>query len=150
MVWARPDVLIAGFGTLTAQAAKVATTTIPTVFTLVGDPVGAGLVASLGRPGGNATGLSGLTEIGGKQVQLLQELTPGHMIAVLMNPDTPYTWLALKEIGKPPARSATSPTSAIRGYDLSCSWRRTRQLSPTPRWQKSPSPCLSMLRRTMT
>ena len=98
-VGARPDVLIAGFGTLTAQAAKVATTTIPIVFTLVGDPVGAGLVASLGRPGGNATGLSGLTEIGGKQLQLLQELTPGkHMIAVLMNPDTPYTRLALKEI----------------------------------------------------
>jgi len=69
------------------------------VFTLGGDPVGAGLVASLGRPGGNVTGLSGLTEIGGKQVQLLQELTPGkQVIAVLMNPDTPYTRLALKEI----------------------------------------------------
>ena len=96
---ARPDVLIAGFGTLTAQAAKVATTTIPIVFTLVGDPVGAGLVASLGRPGGNATGLSGLIEIGGKQLQLLRELIPGkHTIAVLMNPDTPYTRLALKEI----------------------------------------------------
>jgi putative ABC transport system substrate-binding protein len=99
LVRASPDVLIAGFGTLTAQAAKAATTTIPIVFTLVGDPVGAGLVASLGRPGGNVTGLSGLTEIGGKQLQLLQELTPGkQVIAVLMNPDTPYTRLALKEI----------------------------------------------------
>jgi putative ABC transport system substrate-binding protein len=99
LVRASPDILIAGFGTLTAQAAKAATTTIPIVFTLVGDPVGAGLVASLGRPGGNVTGLSGLTEIGGKQLQLLQELTPGkQVIAVLMNPDTPYTRLALKEI----------------------------------------------------
>ena len=67
----RPDVLIAGFGTLTAQAAKAATTTIPIVFTTVGDPVGSGLVANLGRPGGNVTGLSGLTEIEGKHLQLL-------------------------------------------------------------------------------
>ena len=63
LVRARPDVLIAGFGTLTAQAAKAATTTIPIVFTTVGDPVGAGVVASLGRPGGNVTGLSGLRRL---------------------------------------------------------------------------------------
>ena len=99
LVRARPDVLIAGFGTLTAQAAKAATTTIPIVFTTVGDPVGAGVVASLARPGGNATGLSGLTEIGGKRLELLQELIPGKkVVAVLMNPDTPFTRLALKEI----------------------------------------------------
>jgi putative ABC transport system substrate-binding protein len=99
LVRARPDVLIAGFGTLTAQAAKAATTTIPIVFTTVGDPVGAGVVASLARPGGNATGLSGLTEIGGKRLELLQELIPGKkVVAVLMNPDTPFTRLALKEV----------------------------------------------------
>jgi putative ABC transport system substrate-binding protein len=92
-------VLIAGFGTLTAQAAKAATTTIPIVFTTVGDPVGAGVVASLARPGGNATGLSGLTEIGGKRLELLRELIPRkQVVAVLMNPDTPFTRLALKEI----------------------------------------------------
>ncbi len=95
----RPDVLVAGFGTLTAQAAKAATTTIPIVFTTVGDPVGSGLVASLGRPGGNVTGLSGLPEIGGKHLQLLQELSPGkQVVAVLMNPETPFTRLALKQI----------------------------------------------------
>jgi ABC-type uncharacterized transport system substrate-binding protein len=99
LVRGRPDVLIAGFGTLTAQAAKAATTTIPIVFTTVGDPVGAGLVASLSRPGGNVTGLSGLTEIGGKHLQLLQELNPGKQgFAVLMNPETPFTRLSLKEI----------------------------------------------------
>jgi len=99
LVRAGPDVLIAGFGTLTAQAAKAATTTIPIVFTTVGDPVGAGVVASLARPGGNATGLSGLTEIGGKRLELLRELIPRkQVVAVLMNPDTPFTRLALKEI----------------------------------------------------
>ena len=99
LVQARPDVLVTGFGTLTAQAAKAATSTVPIVFTLIGDPVGAGLVASLSRPGGNVTGLSGVVEIGGKHLQLLQELTPGKQtIAVLMNPDTPYARLALKEI----------------------------------------------------
>jgi putative tryptophan/tyrosine transport system substrate-binding protein len=52
LVALRPDVLVAGFGTLPAKAAKTATEIIPIVFTTVGDPVGAGLVSSLGRPGG--------------------------------------------------------------------------------------------------
>jgi putative ABC transport system substrate-binding protein len=99
LVRARPDVLIAGFGTLAAQAAKGASTTVPIVFVTVGDPVGAGLIASLGRPGGNVTGLSGLTETGGKRLQLLQEIVPGKpAIAVLVNPETPFTRLALHEI----------------------------------------------------
>ena len=99
LVRAHPDVLIAGFGTLAAQAAQAATTTIPIVFTNLGDPVGAGLVASLGRPGGNVTGLTDQArDLPGKRLQLLQELTPGtQVIAVLMNPDTPFTALALKE-----------------------------------------------------
>jgi putative ABC transport system substrate-binding protein len=99
LVRAHPDVLIAGFGTLAAQAAQAATTTIPIVFTNLGDPVGAGLVASLGRPGGNVTGLTDQArDLPGKRLQLLQELTPGtQVIAVLLNPDTPFTALALKE-----------------------------------------------------
>jgi hypothetical protein len=108
LVRGRPDVFIAGFGTLAAQAAKAATMTIPIVFTTVGDPVGAGLVGSLGRPGGNVTGLSGLTEIGGKHLQLLQELSPGkQVIAVLMNPETPFTRLALRRSRQP--RKLTVP-----------------------------------------
>src|SRR5262249_187397 len=56
LVQDKPDVLVAGFGTLAAQAAKEATTTIPVVFATVGDPLGAGIIASLARPGGNVTG----------------------------------------------------------------------------------------------
>src|SRR5262245_62716561 len=57
LVQDRPDVLVAGFGTLAAQAAKAATTTIPVVFATVGDPLGAGIIASLARPGGNVPAL---------------------------------------------------------------------------------------------
>jgi putative tryptophan/tyrosine transport system substrate-binding protein len=99
-VGSHPDVLVTGFGTLTANAAKAATATIPIVFTTVGDPVGAGLVASLSHPGGNVTGLTDqAADIGGKRLQLLQEVVPGGTaFAVLMNPNTPYSALALKEI----------------------------------------------------
>jgi putative ABC transport system substrate-binding protein len=95
----RPDVLIAGFGTLAAQAAKAATTTVPVVFTTVGDPLGAGIIASLGRPGGNVTGLTDQArDVQGKRLQLLLELIPGkNDIAVLLNPDTPFSRLALEE-----------------------------------------------------
>jgi len=94
-----PDVLVAGFGTLAAQAAKAATTSIPVVFTTVGDPLGAGIVASLGRPGGNVTGLTDQArDVQGKRLQLLLELIPGkHEIAALLNPDTPFSRLGLEE-----------------------------------------------------
>ena len=100
LVRARPDVLISGFGSVTARALKAATTTIPIVFTNLGDPVGSGLVESLGRPGGNVTGLSDQgRDLSWKRLQLLQELTPGpHVIAVLMNPDTPFAAPALTEV----------------------------------------------------
>src|SRR4051795_7615845 len=101
LVQARPDVLVTGFGTLAAKAAMGATSTIPVVFTMVGDPIGAGLVVSLGRPGANVTGFSDLaSEFATKRLQLLQNLIPGHqnLIAVLGNPDTPFTALALKQV----------------------------------------------------
>src|SRR6476660_7837356 len=64
-------------GTPTALAAKKATTTIPIVMTNVGDPVGAGLVASLARPGGNVTGLSALaTELNTKRLEILRDAVP--------------------------------------------------------------------------
>jgi putative ABC transport system substrate-binding protein len=110
-----PDLLVAGFGTLTAKAAKAASTTIPIVFTSVGDPVGAGIVASLNRPGGNVTGVtSQASDVVGKRLQVLDELTPGkRMIAVLMNPDTPFSELALQEL-KAAAATAHQPIEVFR------------------------------------
>jgi len=100
LMQANPDVLVAGFGTVAAKAAAAATKTIPVVFTSVGDPVGAGLVVSLGRPAANVTGLSGqATETSAKQLQILEDLVPGkRTVAVLLNPDTPFTVLALREV----------------------------------------------------
>jgi putative ABC transport system substrate-binding protein len=100
LLQANPEVLVAGLGTLTAKAAAAATKTTPIIFTTVGDPVGAGLVASLSRPGANVTGLSAQgTNIAAKQLQILKELVPGKQaIAVLSNPDTPNSALTLQEV----------------------------------------------------
>jgi putative tryptophan/tyrosine transport system substrate-binding protein len=100
LVRTSPDVIVAGFGTLTAQAAQAATATIPIVFVSVGDPIGAGIVKSLNRPGANVTGMTPQgTEMGGKRLQLLEDLVPSiQVLAVLMNPETPFTMLALREL----------------------------------------------------
>lgn len=82
------DVIVAG-GTLAIRAAKQATGTIPIVMAVSTDPVGAGLVASLARPGGNVTGLSlGAGEqFSGKWVELLKEIVPGvSRLAALWDP----------------------------------------------------------------
>ena len=69
--------LIVVSGGPTASAAKNATATIPIVMTNVGDPVGAGLVGSLARPGGNVTGFSGLApELGTKRLEILKDAVP--------------------------------------------------------------------------
>jgi putative tryptophan/tyrosine transport system substrate-binding protein len=100
LVSANPDVLIAGFGALTVNAAMAATKTIPIVFTSVADPVGTGFVASLAHPGANVTGVtSQSTDIATKRLQILEDFVPGkQLVAVLMNPDTPFTALALQEV----------------------------------------------------
>jgi putative ABC transport system substrate-binding protein len=69
--------LIVVAGTVPATAAKRATSSVPIVMANVGDPVGAGLVASLARPGGNVTGLSGLSpELNTKRLEILKDAVP--------------------------------------------------------------------------
>jgi putative tryptophan/tyrosine transport system substrate-binding protein len=87
-------------GTVPTRAAKGATSTIPIVFTGVGDPVAAGLVASLARPGGNLTGFSNLaTELNAKRLELLSELVPqAKVIALLVNPNQPNNERIIREV----------------------------------------------------
>ena len=100
LIQMRPDVLVTGFGTVAAKAGKAAANGIPVVFMAVGDPVGAGVVDSLARPGGNVTGLSDLAAgLQGSRLQLLRDVVPAAThIAVLMNPGTPYAALAYREL----------------------------------------------------
>ena len=81
-------------------AAKQATSFIPIVFALAGDPVGAGLVASLSRPGGNVTGLSNQqSDLAGKRIELLREVLPNlRRLAVLANVGHPESVLEVGEV----------------------------------------------------
>ena len=92
------DVLVA-FTTPGALAAKSATSKIPVVMVMVGDPVGSGLVASLARPGGNLTGLSLLNpELHGKRLELLRDILPRvSRVAILTNPGNPIHAVFWKE-----------------------------------------------------
>jgi putative ABC transport system substrate-binding protein len=90
LVSSKVDVIFAN-GTRNALAAKNATTDIPIIFANVSDPVASGLVATLSRPGGNATGLSNnMPELGSKILQLIRDVKPrASRIAVLRDPQNP-------------------------------------------------------------
>jgi putative ABC transport system substrate-binding protein len=87
----RQVAVIAAAGTPSALAAKAVTTTIPIVFSTAADPVAEGLVASLARPGGNATGVTNLgTELVQKQIEKLHQMVPtATVIAALVNHTNP-------------------------------------------------------------
>jgi putative tryptophan/tyrosine transport system substrate-binding protein len=82
-----------------ATAAKQATSTIPIVFAMAGDPVGSGMVASLARPGGNVTGLSiQSSDLAGKRIELLREVIPTlRRLAILANVGNPASVLEMRE-----------------------------------------------------
>jgi putative ABC transport system substrate-binding protein len=90
-------IVVAGAGVLPA---KEATSVIPIVFTAARDPLGTGMVASLARPGGNATGLSSQTiDLAGKRLELLREVVPGlRRLGILANVADPASVLELGEI----------------------------------------------------
>jgi putative ABC transport system substrate-binding protein len=93
--------VIAAIGDPSTRAAKAATATIPIAFGVSGDPVAHGLVASLARPGGNATGINFLTsEVLAKRLGLLRELVPKAVrVAVLVNPtNAPSTESTLRDL----------------------------------------------------
>ncbi len=98
LVGLRVDV-ITTLSTPAAIAARHATTTIPIVFTGVGDPVGTGVVSSLAHPGGNVTGLSILaTELSGKRLEILREMVPKvSRVAMLWNDTNPSMVLRVRE-----------------------------------------------------
>src|SRR5262245_52444634 len=98
--------VLASYGGGPSLAAKAATTTIPLVFAVGEDPVRLGLVASLARPGGNATGYNHLAaELAPKRLELLHQLVPGAAkVAVLVDPSVPTTVTMLREL-EPAARA---------------------------------------------
>jgi putative tryptophan/tyrosine transport system substrate-binding protein len=90
LVALKPDVILASGGSLVAPLLQ-ATRTVPIVFTQTPDPVGAGFVESLARPGGNATGFSNVDYgMGGKWLELLKQIAPSvTRVAVVRDPETP-------------------------------------------------------------
>jgi putative ABC transport system substrate-binding protein len=102
------DVIVAPY-TPPALAAKRATSTIPIVFAVVADAVGAGLIANFARPGRNITGLtSSSAELGGKRLELLKQVVPkASRVAVLYNPADRSNVLVLKQLQE------SAPTLAL-------------------------------------
>jgi putative tryptophan/tyrosine transport system substrate-binding protein len=99
LVRSNVDVIVTG-GTPAAKALKAATQSIPVVVAIMADPIAAGLVENLGRPGRNITGFSIVApELGTKRLQLLKEILPGiSSIAVLLNASNPQAQIELGEM----------------------------------------------------
>src|SRR5215468_7746831 len=122
LVRLKVDIIVAAGGDSVIRPAKNATKTIPIVMAGGGiDPVKAGLIESLARPGGNVTGLTALsTELGGKRLELLKEAVPKlARVAVLYEPSSPPSVIEVKEYLPPAARALklTLQTWEVRGAD---------------------------------
>ena len=91
-------VIAATGGTVAAKAALAVTSTIPVLFVAGFDPVQEGLVASISRPGGNATGVGVYTaELGRKRLAMLQQLVPGRPLSMLVNPEANSTAVEIRD-----------------------------------------------------
>jgi putative ABC transport system substrate-binding protein len=99
LVRLKVDVIVTN-GTASVVAAKQATSVIPIVFATAGDPVGAGLVASLARPGGTVTGMSlQQTDVGAKRLELLREVVPGlRRLAIMAHVGSTGAILEMREV----------------------------------------------------
>ena len=109
-------VIVATGGSQPALAAKLATSTTPIVFTGGGDPVRSGLVASIARPGGNATGAVNFSPVlTAKRLELLRQLVPmTSLIAVLSNPNNPDAEMQVRDVQEA-ARAAGHPIHIVHG-----------------------------------
>ncbi len=118
LVHLKVDVIVAAGGTMLVRAAKNATKTIPIVMVGPGsDPVEAGLIDSLARPGGNVTGLTLLVrELGGKRLELFKEAVPKiTRVAVLYDPAFPASVSDVKEVLPTRGACAEVDYSALGG-----------------------------------
>jgi len=115
LVGMKPDVLVTGLGTVAARAGKTVSGGVPVVFMAVGDPVGANIVESLARPSGNVT----------RRLALLREFAPAAtIVAVVLNPGTPYTALAYKEL----EQAAKIVNIELRAFEV----RSPEEITPQP------------------
>jgi putative ABC transport system substrate-binding protein len=123
LVRLKVDVIVTG-ATSPTQAAKQATSTIPIVIANHNDPVGAGLVASLARPGGNVTGLSNMAlELSGKRLELLKEVVKVSRVAVLRIPSV---------LATPPQMQQMEAAARSLGVQLQpADWERPEDLEKT-------------------
>jgi putative ABC transport system substrate-binding protein len=123
LVRLKVDVIVTS-GTTAVIASKQATSIIPIVFATAGDPVGNHLVASLARPGGNATGLSILSaDLAGKRLELLREFMPDlRRLAIMGNVGNPFVVLELGEV------QAGAGTLGLEALPLEI--RRAQDISP--------------------
>jgi putative ABC transport system substrate-binding protein len=126
-------------GTPTTVAAKQATSVIPIVFVGSGDPVGTGLVASLGRPGGNITGLSNQNvDIASKRVALLRDVVPTlRRLAIMANVDNPSAAQEMREV------QAAARMLGVESVPLEI--RRREDIAPAMEALKSRADALSVV-----
>ena len=117
------DVIVTS-GTANVIAAKQATSIIPIVFAVAGDPIANNLVASLARPGGNVTGFSTLaTDLAGKRLELLRDAVPGFgRLAIIGNVDNPLSVLEMREV-----RAASDRLQLV---SVTLSIRRAEDVAP--------------------